>query len=231
MEIAAHFENPGPDADVRRDFRRTLLLAATGATSAGNAAVTIHNISVTGLLLQTEASLVQGESIDVELPHAGKTRARVVWSSGRFHGCAFVAPISHAALSAAQLQGAPHADRAEPVQPVAIEGENAAATPVLAEETLGERIVALRKQQGLTLTELARRLAVSKPTVWAWEQGKARPIDSRLPALAEALGVQISELQATAVDTGTDAVLARARRQIAAAYRTSENRVRIMIEL
>lgn len=231
MEIAAHFENSGSEADARRESRRTLLLAATGATTAGNAAVTIHNISVTGLLLQTAASLAQGESIDVELPHAGKTRARVMWSSGRFHGCAFAAPISHAALSAAQLRGAPHAGQVEPVQPVETEEDNAGATPAIAADTLGDRIIALRKQQGMTLTELARRLAVSKPTVWAWEQGKAKPIDSRLPALAEALGVPISDLQATAVDVGTEAVVARARRQIAAAYRTSESRVRIMIEL
>lgn len=231
MEIAAHFENANVEADARRENRRTLLLEATGATPSGDTAVTIHNISVTGLLLQTAASLAQGETIDVELPHVGRTRARVVWSSGGFHGCAFVSPITHAALSAAQLRGAPAVTPMDWHESSTAVGEQAGALPDVAEETLGSRIITLRKQQGLTLTELARRLNVSKPTVWAWEQGKAKPIDSRLPALAEALGVQVSDLQATALHVGNDVVVARARRQIAAAYRTSESRVRIMIDL
>lgn len=227
MEIAAHFEI-APHGDegsegalIPRKPRRTLRLEAMGETTGGQAAaVTIHNISTTGLLLETIAALAVGEAIDVDLPHTGKTRANVIWVSGSFHGCAFDTPITQAALSAALLRGEPGME------------EPAAAPSVdIGDATLGGRIQRLRKERRMTLSDLAIRMGVSKPTVWAWEQGKAKPIDSRFAALADALGVTPAELRPSLSDGAGQDVIARARRQIAAVYRTQEERVRIMIEL
>lgn len=229
MEIAAHFEiaSHGDEASegalIARKPRHTLLLNAVGETASGQAAVTIHNISTTGLLLETSSALAVGDAIDVDLPHTGKTRAHVIWASGLFHGCAFEVPITQAALSAAQLRGEPASEEA---------AANAPAPPVqVGDPSFGARIQRLRKERRMTLSDLAVRMGVSKPTVWAWEQDKAKPIESRFAALAEALGVPPAELRPAVSDMAGQEVIARARRQIAAVYRTHEERVRIMIEL
>jgi hypothetical protein len=66
---------------------------------------TIHNISETGLLLETGSGLEPGERIDVNLPHAGFRTATVMWASERLVGCQFDDILSTAALSAARLRG------------------------------------------------------------------------------------------------------------------------------
>lgn len=48
---------------------------------------------------------------------------------------------------------------------------------------------ASRKRQRLTRMDLARRLGVSKVTIWKWETGKALPRTRRVLPLAEALAV------------------------------------------
>ena len=88
--------------------RRKLSLQAEGLVSNSSAAeVTIHDLSVTGLLLETSAELTRGEELDVYLPEAGATRARVIWSSGHYFGCQFDRPISSAVMSAAVLRSRP----------------------------------------------------------------------------------------------------------------------------
>jgi transcriptional regulator with XRE-family HTH domain len=225
MGIAAHFDT-SPAQELRdgsgasREPRRTLLLEARGETASGTAAeVMIHNISASGLLLETASGLAQGESLDIDLPEAGRTRAEVIWTSGMLYGCAFAEPLGHAALSAAQLRS---------LVGVTLAPEPAERRP---QGALGARLQRLRHDRGLTLSELARRLGVSKPTVWAWEQGKARPVPGRFAPIAEALGVEVSELQGGDDNPGLRDLVARARQQIAAAYGTTEDRVRIAIEL
>lgn len=233
MGIAAHFE-VDEDGLAPREPRRTLFLEARGKTATGEAAVTVHNISVTGMLLETALPLAEGETINVELPHAGKTGARIVWVNGDFKGCAFASALSQASVAAAQLRSTTPPDTY--ASPDAPDGEmvsdnRTAMRRKTGDANLGARIQRLRKERGLTLSELARRLNVSKPTVWAWEQGKARPVETRYAALASVLGVEASELNPRTVDGEAREVLERARRQIAVAYGTCEDQVRIMIEL
>jgi transcriptional regulator with XRE-family HTH domain len=73
---------------------------------------------------------------------------------------------------------------------------------------------------------------VSKPTVWAWEKGKARPLPERLDAIAAALGVAPDYLT-PAPESGReiDAIMADCRQRIADACGTVPEAVRIMIEL
>ena len=92
----------------RSSARRKLNLEVKGAVSDGSAAeVMIHEISVTGLLVETLAELTCGEELDVCLPQSGRTRAKVIWRSGQYFGCQFNHPISSAALSAAMLRSRP----------------------------------------------------------------------------------------------------------------------------
>ncbi len=81
------------------------------------------------------------------------------------------------------------------------------------------------------LAELAKALNVSKPTVWAWEQGRAVPTPDRFEKIASVLGTTAAALR-TGIDT--DAALAlveQSRRRIAEAYSVPVGQVRIMIEL
>lgn len=219
MVIAAHFEDlPEPADDEAagrvRDPRRTLRLAAEGVTATGAAAsVLVHNISASGLLLESEVPLAPGERIDVDLPHVGQTAARVVWASGTYFGCQFDGAITAAALSAAQLRS----DVPE------------AATPLA--ESFGMRLQRLRKQRGLTMSQLAVQLGVSKPTVWAWEQGKARPVETRMEALAQALDVSAEEMLMERSAPALTGLIARAREQIARALGVAPDQIRIEVDL
>jgi len=84
----------------------------------------------------------------------------------------------------------------------------------------------------LTLADVAATLGVSKPTVWAWEKGKARPLPERLNAIAAALRVDPDLLAPEpAVPRELDAVIAESRQRIAEACGIAPGAVRIMIEL
>ena len=221
MAISAHFEELEATKGKPREPRRALQLEARGALPSGaEPSVLIHDISATGLLLESPVALAKEERIAVELPQAGTTWAKVVWNSGKLYGCQFDGPISNAALSAAQLRSAVG-------QPVEV-------TPprlVASETSFGTRLEQLRRERGISQAQVAARLGVSKPTVWAWEHGRSRPVDSRIDALADVLGVEVAELVAGPANTEIVALIDKSRDQIAAAFGTTPEKVRIWVEL
>lgn len=220
MAIHGFLESISGQHSEGRAPRRTLYLEAQGATASGEATdVVIHNISLDGLLVESPIALEPGSALSIELPEAGVVAASVVWTSGDLFGCRFDAPLPPAALAAAELRSLIATGLHLPSRPDA-------------PDDLPTRLQRLRKERGLTLAQVAAQLSVSKPTVWAWERGRARPIEERIDALAEVLGVTRSELMATG-ETSVMAreLLIRSREQIAAAFGTSPDKVRIMIEL
>jgi hypothetical protein len=98
MLVVAHFD--APEGERRVAARRTLKLGVGTACEP----VTIRNMSLTGMLLETSAPMLVGTDFEIELPQAGAVAAVVSWNSGEFYGCEFDRPISTAALSAALLQ-------------------------------------------------------------------------------------------------------------------------------
>jgi transcriptional regulator with XRE-family HTH domain len=221
MAIAAHMdEAPSPantPAGQARDPRRVLHLDAEGALPSGaRTNVRVHNVSTTGLLLETAIRLTVGERIEIDLPHVAATWARVVWTSDDLSGCQFEEPITAAALSAAQLRAAP----SQPADAEAVPGES-----------FGTRLQRMRKERGLTLAQVAAQLGVSKPTVWAWEQGKAKPVESRIEALAAVYGVHPSDLVQSRISPALFELIARSKEQIAEAVGTTVDKIRIMIDL
>lgn len=233
MAIAAQLEetvDQGQGQSIgRRDPRLTLRLEAVGSTGTGLTDVLVHNLSATGLLLESPLALTAGEKFAIDLPHAGTTRAKVVWASGTLYGCEFHTPLSPATLSAAQLRSRP--GEAERFIPGTERPRDPQAPAKPAEESFGARLQRLRKARGLTMAKLAVALGVSKPTIWAWENGKSRPLDNRVEVLAEMLGVGKAQLLGSADPEDQRNLLARSREQIAEAFGTSPNNVRIMIEL
>lgn len=229
MPIRAHLDPRSASDSQRTSARRALRLETSGfVAGSGDANVTIHNISAAGLLIETQLDLAEGDELAIDLPEAGAVSASVVWRSEHLYGCAFDEAISPAALAAAQLQGfAPGV----PSQPPARPAHPASMTRSPA-EGLGTRLNRLRREAGLTLADIAATLGVSKPTVWAWEKGKARPLPERLDAIAAALGVDPDLLApGPAVPHELDAVIADCRLRIAEACGTAPEAVRIMIEL
>lgn len=237
MAIKAHLDpRSASESDIQRTAaRRALHLETSGVvarpgaragTQTGEANVTIHNISSAGLLIETELDLAQGDELAIELPEAGAVSASVVWRSERLFGCAFDEVLSPAALAAAQLQGFAPGTPTQPLSPLPTHSTRG---PV---EALGTRLNRLRREAGLTLADVAATLGVSKPTVWAWEKGKARPLPERLGAIAAALGVDAAQLvPGPAIPREIDAVIAECRQRIAEACGTDVQAVRIMIEI
>ena len=178
----------------------------------------MHNASTTGLLLETASELAVGDPIDIDLPQAGVTSATVVWVSGSLHGCKFDEPLSAGTLSAAQLRS----DTA-----LGLEPDDGG--PI--GESFGAMLRRLRGERGLTLEQLGDSLGVSKPTVWAWEQGKSRPQDDRIDSLASELGVSADVLRNPRRGAGAAELVARSREQIAHAYNVDVGKVKIAIEL
>jgi transcriptional regulator with XRE-family HTH domain len=228
MAIKALIDQPATGSGQRAGMRRALRLEASGMLPGGqDANVMIHNISVTGLLLETGVDLASGEALSLALPEAGIVEAAIIWRSGQLYGCAFSAPLSHAALAAAQLAGLPVTETAAAPIPA-----TAAPPRTGASESLGVRLNRLRREAGLTLADVANRLGVSKPTVWAWEKGKARPLPERMAGIAEALGAAPDDLtEAAGHETDIAVLLDDCRSRIAQACGTRPGAVRIMIEL
>jgi hypothetical protein len=91
--------NPGE----MRGSARVKLRLSTSLPERGEPA-TIHDLSATGVLIESATQLAPFDELLVELPHAGSIAATVIWASGRFMGCQFHETISKAALSAALLR-------------------------------------------------------------------------------------------------------------------------------
>src|SRR5207237_6069960 len=102
MPMVAYFEERQPAPDRRRSVRRALRLGA----GAEGEPVTIHDLSLTGALLETSVPMLVGAMFELELPQGGKIEAAIVWNSGEFYGCQFELPIAPSMLSAALLQAA-----------------------------------------------------------------------------------------------------------------------------
>ena len=140
MTIVAALESRDTGANRRAHARRPLRLEVPGRTTTRTTTHTtkalIHDLSPTGMLIETSADLSVDDVIALDIPEAGASPAKIVWSSGEFFGCQFTTRISTAAISAALLQTpfeapSPPVDHAAAIAPAA--KENADAIPSAAE--------------------------------------------------------------------------------------------------
>jgi len=213
--------------EARSSDRRALWLETSGVLPGGlEANVQVHNISAAGLLLESDLPLSQGETFEINLPEAGYVSAEIVWQSDRLFGCAFATALTDAAVAAVQLQAdLPGTLPDHAIEPLA---QLQARPP---SEPLGIKLNRLRRERGLTLAQVASVLGVSKPTVWAWEKGKARPVPDRMGPIAEVLGVSVQDLEDRLGEGQHTALVQECRLRIATAYGTHPSKVRIMIEV
>lgn len=222
MPVKGYLDTDLQQLDDREHARRQLFLETSGNLPTGETNVAVHNVSLSGMLLETTLSLEVDDTLQIDLPEAGRVEARVVWASGILYGCAFSRKLSEGAISAIELKSA---------AALAPEIGQPAGRRKATGEMFGQRLEKLRKERGLTLAQVADKLGVSKPTVWAWEKGKARPVSERLPALAEVLGVTENELSVISEPPGIAEMVLSSRQRIADAYGVSVDAVKIMIEV
>lgn len=70
------------------------------------------------------------------------------------------------------------------------------------QQTLGERIAALRKVRGLTQAELAAQMGVTDKAVSKWERDLSRPDVDTLPRLAEFFDMTVDALMRDSAEEG-----------------------------
>ncbi|MHA7820290.1 MAG: helix-turn-helix domain-containing protein [Erythrobacter sp.] len=230
MALKAHLDTTRYAHDDRRHPRHALRLETSGLMPNDvETNVTVHNISAAGLLIETHERLAVGDVLAIDLPEIGPVGAEIVWQSEQLFGCAFEQALGEAALAAAQLRGgAPYPGGVEIGAP---SGPSSQQIGRAVGDSLGAKLNRLRRERSLTLAQVAGALDVSKPTVWAWEKGKARPLPERIGAIAKVLGVSEEELNEGAA-AGPGAELAEeCRRQLATAYGVDVQAIRIMIEV
>ena len=109
MPLGAEFLIDAGAEPERGARRRELRLAAEASGSGKTAQVVIHNLSTTGLLIETSAELGESETLEVSLPEVGTIAASVIWKSDALYGCQFARPISEGAVAAALLRAPPSA--------------------------------------------------------------------------------------------------------------------------
>jgi len=179
MTLQAQLESMRQSPDGRLQPRKKLrLLTEARSSHSGAVDVLILDISPTGMLVQSDLPLEQGETIEIELPRAGVRQAEIVWSSDKFFGCSFATPIASAAVSAALLKGLP----GETVAP-------ATPGPSAPTAAFGKRLASLRGERGWSIEEVAVQLGVSRQAVWYWETGKRLPRARLVKRVAELFGV------------------------------------------
>lgn len=221
MAMTVYLDNTPRSAGNGRASRRKLRLPLHGSKAAGaEIEALVHNISATGMLVESKVPLEVGEMVEVNLPHSGKTATRVIWTSEAIAGCQFEMPISPATLSAAQLRSVVGPDMPAPDD-----------RPATAVESFGVRLQRLRTARELSQGQLAVHLGVSEPSISAWELDKARPKAGRMEALSLALGVEIAELLGLDEAENLNELVAKAKAQIAKAAGVSPDNIKFTIEM
>lgn len=216
-------ESVAQEGDPRRRARRLVLRLRTGVGQSGRAFdAEVLNLSPSGMLVKTAASLSLDDPLEVVLPKIGPVIAKVVWFDDQLYGCSFAKQLSDEEVEAADFASG-HSDELHGVD----------------NETLGERIKRLRKNRGLSMRALAGLAGVSKPTLWKWESDRVRPRHTTMQRLAVELGISELELVygAPAVRSSDDLeagsladIVRDARRRIAEAAGVDESRIDVRID-
>jgi transcriptional regulator with XRE-family HTH domain len=76
----------------------------------------------------------------------------------------------------------------------------------VADKTVGKRIRRAREKAGLSQVQLAKRVGVTRASVYNWEEGLTDIRNDKMPALAAALGVHPSKITPFGGDPDNEAL-------------------------
>ena len=188
----------------------------------------VHSVSSQVIVFEGDANLEIGDRIEVILRHSGPVYATITSKTEKLLTCSFDTALAYASLSAAPLRDILETDQL-------IDTENSQGLQKI--ETLGQRIVRLRKGQNLTQADLAGKLSVSMTAVSCWERDRARPKAGRIESLSKILDTPIAELLGhdgfcqSSEEKSLSEVVHWAREQIARVAGTISENVKIQIEM
>ena len=98
-------------------------------------------------------------------------------------------------------------------------------------QTLGIRIAQLRKEQGLTQTQLGALMGISQQHVASYEVGRRRVALALLPALARMLGVSMEELVGEEIKTTKRGPTPKLQRQLERITQLPKGKQRFVMEM
>ena len=175
MQLKPALPTGSGSSERRSGERRRVRLLARARGGDRTYTLEIMDISKRGMLLRGAVPLDQGDKVEIELSDRAEDNiiATVAWAAGENLGCYLERALTPAELAHAALRARP---------------SNLVNDPIGQEilQAFGARIRQLRRASDLTMLELGKIVGVSKPTVWKWESGKARPREGALDALAQA---------------------------------------------
>lgn len=96
---------------------------------------------------------------------------------------------------------------------------------------LGGRIAELRKEQGLTQTQLAELLGISQQQVASFEAGRRRVTVAMLPTLAHSLGASVEELLGVKPENGKRGPTPKLQQQLSRIARLPRTKQRFVMEM
>lgn len=104
MKIPAKLvtESAGPERRINR--RHVLLIEVAISVAEQGSDASVHDLSTTGLRIETDDPLEVGEQLTIELLGETTVEATVVWNSDRSYGCRFVSPVPQGVIGAIVLQ-------------------------------------------------------------------------------------------------------------------------------
>lgn len=104
MRIRATLTAPHEGAERRVRNRHLLRLDVAISVGEQGTDASVHDLSTTGLRIETDEKLDVGELLVIELIERNVVEAEVIWSSDRSYGCRFTAPVSQGVIGAIVLQ-------------------------------------------------------------------------------------------------------------------------------
>lgn len=98
-------------------------------------------------------------------------------------------------------------------------------------QTLGKRIATLRKEQGLTQTQLGELLGVSQQHVASFEAARRRVPASLLPTLARSLAISVEDLLGVAPKPSKRGPAPKLQQKIERLSKLPKSRQRFVLEM
>ena len=182
--------------------------------------VLVHNLSSSGMLLESSHALSLGDKVETAFAEATVALGQITWTGAKLFGCQFDHSVS--------------AELLEQVVSRVRREEQAQTNPMSQTvDTFGARLQRLRMAKGLHQVDIAERLGVTAVAISNWESDRSQPRQHRIADLAKILGVPSQQLATNAVmlPETLPEVLASSKAQVANLLGVDPASVKISVDL
>ena len=182
--------------------------------------VLVHNLSSSGMLLETSHALNIGDKVETVFAEAAVALGEITWTGVKLFGCQF----DHSVAAELLEQAVSRVLRQE-------QAENTSMSQTV--DTFGARLQRLRMAKGLHQVDIAERLGVTAVAISNWESDRSQPRQHRIAELAKILGVPSQQLATNAVvlPETLPEVLASSKAQVANLLGVTPASVKIIVDL